>query len=375
MILRMRIVHIEAGRHLYGGAAQVRYLVDGLAAAGADNVLVCPPQSELAAAPPAARLDPVPMHGDLDVPLAWRLARVLKRHAPDLVHVHSRRGADLFGGVAASLTGTPAVITRRVDTSEPRWLLRAKLKPFRAVVALSGAIEAQVAASGISASRTVKIPSAVDTERFAPDPNARERLLKTLGWSSDALAVGVVAQLIARKRHAWCLPELERLSRELPGVRIVFFGRGPLEAALRAAVASAGLAGVVTFAGFRGDLAMLLPGLDVLVHPAEREGLGVALLEAASAGVPAVACAVGGIPDVVVDGETGVLVAVDDAAGFGHAIERLLRAPERRRELGAAARARAVRKFGVERLAAAHSALYERVLASSAAASLQALSQ
>jgi len=375
MILSMRIVHIEAGRHLYGGAAQVRYLVEGLAAAGADNVLVCPPQSELVAAPPLARLDCVPMHGDLDVALVWRLARLLKRHAPDLVHVHSRRGADLFGGVAAALTGTPAIITRRVDSSEPRWLLRAKLKHFRAVVALSGAIEAQLAASGISATRTVKIPSAVDTERFTPDPSARERLRRVLGWPSDAPAVGVVAQLIARKRHAWLLPELERLSRALPGLRVVFFGRGPLEAQLRAAVASARLAEVVTFAGFRRDLATLLPGLDVLAHPAEREGLGVALLEAASAGVPVVACAAGGIPDVVVDGETGALVAIDDAAGFGHAIERLLRAPERRRELGEAARSRAVRKFGVERLAAAYGSLYERVLASSATASLRALSR
>jgi glycosyltransferase involved in cell wall biosynthesis len=155
---------------------------------------------------------------------------------------------------------------------------------------------------------------------------------------------------------------LPELVREWPQLRVVCFGRGPLEAPLRAELAARGLARHVVLAGFRADLPLLVPGLDVLVHPASREGLGLALLEAASAGVPVVACAVGGVPDVVVDGETGALVARDDAAAFGQALHALLASPAERRRLGAGARRHVERKFDTARLVAAHHSLYARVL-------------
>src|SRR5262245_60034547 len=133
----MRIAHIEAGRHLYGGAAQVRYLLDGLTGRGVENLLLCPSGSELGAAAPAAYVLELPMRGELDAALPLRLARALRGWQPDLVHVHSRRGADLYGGLAAALAGVPAVLTRRVDAPEPAWLGRWKYRPYRAVIALS----------------------------------------------------------------------------------------------------------------------------------------------------------------------------------------------------------------------------------------------
>src|SRR5688572_10812093 len=133
----MRIAHIEAGRHLYGGAAQVRLLVGALARTGHDNVLICARGSALARESHDARVVALPMHGELDVALLPRLARELKRLQPELVHVHSRRGADLYGGPAAALAGIPAVLTRRVDAAEPAVLARWKYRPYRAVVALS----------------------------------------------------------------------------------------------------------------------------------------------------------------------------------------------------------------------------------------------
>jgi glycosyltransferase involved in cell wall biosynthesis len=176
----------------------------------------------------------------------------------------------------------------------------------------------------------------------------------------DAVVVGVVAQLIARKRHAWLFELLPELVRREPRLRVVCFGRGPLEAGLRASIAAHGLAKCVLLAGFRTDLPALVAGCDVVAHPAAREGLGVALLEAASAAIPVVACAVGGVPDVVVDGETGLLVGRDDAAGFAAALAQLVASEELRRKLGAAARRRAERQFGVAALVGAHRDLYAR---------------
>lgn len=364
----MRIVHIEAGRHLYGGAAQVRYLVEGLTRVGVDNVLVCARGSALAAAPPAATVVPLPMGGDLDVRLLPRLVRALRRLAPDLVHVHSRRGADVYGGLAAAYVGLPAVLTRRVDAAEPRWLAAPKYRPYDAVVALSSAIAAQLRASGVAPARVVGIPSAVDTRRFAPDAGARERLRATFGLARDALVVGVVAQLIERKRHSRLLAIVPDLVRALPAVHVVCFGRGPLERRLEAELRERGCAAHVTLAGFRDDLPALLPGLDVLAHPADREGLGLALLEAASAGVPVVACAAGGIPDVVHHERTGLLVPVDAGDALRNALLRLLCDSAERRRLGAAARANAEQRHSVGGLVAEHLALYRRVRDERAAA-------
>jgi glycosyltransferase involved in cell wall biosynthesis len=150
-------------------------------------------------------------------------------------------------------------------------------------------------------------------------------------------------------------------------VRVLCFGRGPLEPRLRAELAERGLTELVTLAGFRADLPELVPGLDVLVHPASREGLGVALLEAASAGVPVVACDVGGVPDVVDHGRTGLLVPADDAAALRAALARLLRDRAERARLGAAARGHVERRFDVASLVDAHLSLYRRVRSERAA--------
>jgi glycosyltransferase involved in cell wall biosynthesis len=131
---------------------------------------------------------------------------------------------------------------------------------------------------------------------------------------------------------------------------------------LRRRVAELGLQQHVLLAGFRADVPELLPGLDLLAHPAEREGLGLALVEAASAGVPVLACATGGITDVVVDGETGVLVPRDDAAAFRTAFSALLATREGRLRMGAAARRRAERRFDTATLVAEHLSLYGRIL-------------
>ena len=115
----MRIVHVESGRYLYGGARQVAYLIDALEQRGHDNALICPPGHALAARAQSATVREVPMHGDLDFGMTGRLRRVFKELDADMVHVHSRRGADLFAGRACELDARAAVLTRRVDSPPP----------------------------------------------------------------------------------------------------------------------------------------------------------------------------------------------------------------------------------------------------------------
>ncbi|MBN8280846.1 MAG: glycosyltransferase, partial [Gammaproteobacteria bacterium] len=114
-------LHLETGRHLYGGPRQVLLLLDGLARRGARVTLACAADSAIAGAATAAghRVVTHPITGDLDVSAVSFLTRLVQQEAPDLLHAHSRRGADYFGGLAAALAHVPAVLTRRVDSADP----------------------------------------------------------------------------------------------------------------------------------------------------------------------------------------------------------------------------------------------------------------
>src|SRR5690606_1548886 len=149
----------------------------------------------------------------------------------------------------------PAVVTRRVDAWEPAFLARLKYRRYARVVAISSAIERDLTERvGLERARVVRIPSAVDTARFAPDPAARARLAAVAEVPQDAIVLAVVAQLIERKGHALLFAELAALLERFPSVHVVCFGRGPLEQALARDVAARGLAGHVRFPGFTGDL-------------------------------------------------------------------------------------------------------------------------
>jgi glycosyltransferase involved in cell wall biosynthesis len=359
----VRIMHVEAGRHLYGGARQVGELIGGLAARGVASTLVCPPDQPLAGSLPAADVIRLPIGGELDVALWARLRRQIAHVKPDLVHVHSRRGADWYGGWAARFERCPAVLTRRVDAPEASPIARLKYRPYRFVVAISRCVESQLRAVLGDSARLRTIPSAVDTRRFRPDASARGRVVGEFDLPAAAPIVGIAAQLIARKGHRHlfdCLPELIRRRGDLS---VLCFGRGPLERRLKRHVASLGLGAHVRFVGFRDDLPDLLPGVDLLVHPAQREGLGLVLLEAMSCAVPIVAAPSGGIVDVVDSGTEGLLVPLDDPRGWVRAIDELLADPARRARMGAAGRARVEREHTVERMASRYLDLYRSACA------------
>ncbi|MFP4063797.1 MAG: glycosyltransferase [Halochromatium sp.] len=359
----MRVLHVEGGAHLYGGALQLLYLLEGLAARGIDNHLACRRGCDLSErAKPFAEVHGMPMHGDLDVLMSGRLYRLIRRLQPDLVHLHSRIGADLMGGLAARLAGVPVLHTRRVDNPEPRWLVGLKYRLHDRVVAISEAIACVLRAAGLPEAKLRVVRSAVVAERFAR-PCRPGLIRERLGLPEDALLLGVVAQLIARKGHAVLLRALPALLAEQPRLQVLFFGQGPLAEALTHRVDAAGLGGRVHLVGFRDDLAELLPCLSLLVHPALMEGLGVSLLQAAAAGVAIVASRVGGIPEAVEEGVTGVLVPPGDALALEQALRALLADPAWRERLGQAGAERIRRDFSVDAMVEGNLRVYQELLA------------
>lgn len=362
----MKLVHIEAGRHLYGGARQAAYLIRALAARGLDNVVVCTQGSAIGRSLrglPRVEIVEWPLHGDLDLALPGRLRRLLQASRPDLVHVHSRRGADSFGGRAARAAGVPAVLTRRVESAEPGFWLGIKLRPYTAVVAISQAVRDELAVrAGIDRSAIRLIPSAVDGELFRPDAAARARLLERFDLPEGAFILATAAQLIARKGQDFVLDIAAHLQSRRPEFRWLLFGRGPGRARLERRARRLGLGDTLRFCGFVTDWCQVLPGLDLLLHPARREGLGSVVLEAMSAGVPVLASAVGGLVDVVETGADGRLLPPDDTQAWTAAIVELADDTRQRRRLGEAARRKAGTVYTIARMTDRYLELYRDVV-------------
>jgi len=358
----MKILHFETGRHLYGGPQQVLYLVSALMQQGHDCTLICPPDSGIDS---AARSAAIPVRnlfcaGDLDLPFAYRLTQYLQESGPDLVHCHSRRGADMLGGLAASLADIPAVVSRRVDNTEMRLIAALRYRPFQKIIAISEAIAAVLKAHGVDPDRIEVIRSAVDTARFAQAADAAA-FRSEFKIPDGAQVLAAAGQLIPRKGHRYLLEAVAEMQGACPNLRLLIFGEGYLNNQLRAQAAALNLGDVVQFAGFREDLDDFMGCFDVFVHPALAEGLGVVALKAAAAGVPVVGFDAGGMPEAVLDGETGLLVPAEDVDGLRKAMLTLLAHDQVRERMGAAGRERMQNEFSIDTMVARHAALYDSV--------------
>lgn len=319
------VIHVEAGMHLYGGALQVFYLLRGLAQKPLRNVLVCPEGSAIAraAAGVVDKVYEVPMKGDLDFGFIARLRRIIRAEQADLVHLHSRRGADVLGGIAARLERCRCIVSRRVDNPESPLIAKLKYRLFDRVITISNGIREVLLSEGVAAERVICVHSAVDAEKF-DRPAERDWFLKEFGLPPEARAVAVIAQLIHRKGHRHLLAALPEILEKHTDLYVLLFGKGPLHDELQQQIQSLGFQERVRLTGFRDDLDRVLPCLYGVVHPADMEGLGVSLLQAAAAGVPLIGTNAGGIPEIVRDGENGILIAPGNVAALREALLTLL---------------------------------------------------
>lgn len=170
-----------------------------------------------------------------------------------------------------------------------------------------------------------------------------------LGIAPDQLLALVVARLVPEKGHAFLLEVLANAAPAHPELRVCFVGEGPEADAIRRRIKELGLLEGVRLLGFRSDVPRLLRAADLLIHPSRREGAPNAVREAMAAGLPVVAVAASGTPELMVDGETGLLSAIGDAEGLRTNLERVFSDPDMRRRMGAAGRRRALSEFSEER--------------------------
>lgn len=359
----MNILHVEAGKHLYGGARQVQYLLEGLQQHGVTNVLACPKGAAIGAAcEPFSTVEYLPWSGDTDLVAICRLKALIKRHNIDLIHAHSRRGADWFCALAAKWAGIPCVISRRVDNPESPRITQLKYGMAASVVAISQGIGDVLLSQGLPNDKLQVVPSAVDTSDYQREYNP-DALKAEFSIPKDCIVFGQIAQLIKRKGHDTTFTALKTLIQQHSNAHLIVFGQGPREDELKALAKTMDIAEHVTFAGFRSDLTQWIGALDVVVHPATMEGLGVALLQAGAAGVPVIGGNAGGIPEIVLHEKTGYLVEPGDDTRLAETMLSLHQNALRRIEYGEALKAHVAQRFSIESMVMGNLTNYQAILA------------
>lgn len=302
---------------------------------------------------------------------AWRLSRLMARHGVDLVHCDWSR--DLFTLVPALLPHrrVPLVLHKHVGVLAGKrlWVHHGLYARVDRVIAISEVIHRNfVAMHPIDPRKVVTIHNGVDPERFRPDPAARARLRVELGYADDDVVIGIVGRVTPSKGHREFLEMAARLAPAHPRARFLVVGeatRGEEEEgrAILDGLVAAGLGDVVRVTGFRGDVPQLLAAMDVFAFPSHNEAFGLALIEAMAAGLPTVSSDCDGVPDIVVEGVTGLMVPAKDGAALAAATTRLLQDAGLREQLGRAGRERVLARFTGERFVAALERLYAEALA------------
>lgn len=362
----MTSVHVDTARTWRGGQHQVLLTVTGLCERNAPAVLVAHESGELRRrASEGLRTFPLNVSGEFDVQAGWRLHRILRSVAPDVVHVHDPMGVALM---AMALTLQPrlrprplVVASRRVDfhlkgNAFSRW----KYRHVDVFIAVSDVIRRMLIEDGIPADRIEVVHDGVPIGTI--DKTEPADAHKAFWLPHGAPLVGNVAALVGHKGHKDLIAAAARVVREVPDVRFVILGEGELRPVLEAQVKSLGLDRHVFLPGFRPDALALQKSFDVFVMSSITEGLGSAMLDAMACRTPIVGTVAGGIPEAITHDVTGLLVKPHHPDDLAAAIIRLLRDPALRERLGTAARAHVASAFSVDHMVEQTLAVYKRRL-------------
>lgn len=355
----MRVLHINNEKTWRGGERQTLLTAQEQRRQGLDSRIACrrgAPLEEI------ARSNGIPVISLSSVVPAALLA--LRRSAAEceLLHCHTGRGHSLTS-LAVLGQRKPMVISRRVDFA-PRNSAFNRWKYGRAdrVVCVSKCIAAIMRNWGLPAAKLPVIYEAVPGDAYLPREDCLKELRERTGLQSGQRIVGNVAALVGHKDHATLLRAAKVVAARCPDVAFVVVGEGERRERLLSLRKELGLEATVHFTGFIPQAHRLLPGFDVFAMSSCMEGAGTIVLDANMAGVPVAATAAGGLPELVLDQQTGLLAPVGDAPALAEALLRLLGEPALAQRLARAARQRAEQDFSVATMARRYVELYRELL-------------
>lgn len=348
-----RILHVDSGRNWRGGQRQVFLLATGLRDRGYRTLVVAPPGSPLIRRAEKAGLPTyrLALRGEWDFRSARELRAVTHEWKADIVHAHDARSHSIALLSLLFRRKTRLLVTRRV-VFPPKHVRLKYGQGVAAFIAISHAVKAAMVTAGIQPDRIEVVYSGIPTpEVKRPRDWRRER-----GWPANTVLCGIVGAMTKEKG----LDFVAGIARRLPGevfrhTRLLLLGGSG-----KGGTTVAGVEGYD--AGFIEEIHDAIAGLDILWHPARSEGLGTSVIDAMALGVPPIAFAVGGLPEIIEDGKSGRLVPPGDIQAFVRAAEELITDGALRAKLADGARVRA-REFDAKTMIERTAEVYHRVTA------------
>lgn len=350
------ILFVHGIAEIGGAERELLVMLDRLPHYGYRPVVVCPGDgplvAELTRRGIETRVAPMPPWRKLFAypgrAAAIRALRdVIASVRPVLVHVNDIWWVPQTLRAVAGLPVVPIVAHVRQEIEPPK-AGRYELDQAHLVLPVSRQIQRSLEAGGVRPERLRTLYSGLDLARVKDDDGRDVR--RRFGIPPEAWVLGTVANLFARKGYEVMLRALPMIVQASPQTQYLIVGTGDAdyEMRLRAMVKDAGLEACVHFAGFQESVFACLAAMDLYAHPALMEGFGIAVLEAMAMKKPVVATTTGGLPEIVQDGETGLLVPPGDADALAQAVIALAQDPARCRQLGEAGRSRVAMHFTVE---------------------------
>ena len=344
---KLKLLYIDTETVWRGGQEQIYTLITGMVQCGHRVWLAAPPRAPLAerAERAGATVLSFQQRCELSPVAAWQLLGYLRKHRFHIVHFNTPRPL-LAGGLAASRsTLTRALVcSRRVNFPLRTRFSRFKFNLFMdRVITVSASIRDTLIHDGVRPSLVEVIYEGMDLQSIDAMPRAPS-------WvADDRPVIGIVAHLSSEKGHSTLIKAVSLLLRFYPRLILSVVGEGPLRTKLEKLAKTLGASRSVLFLGFREDADSVMKSFDIFCLPSLSEGLSSAILAAMSNRLPVVATSVGGIPELVTDRETGILVPPRDPEQLALALRELLDSPDLRKRMGESGRRRVEEHFTLEK--------------------------
>jgi glycosyltransferase involved in cell wall biosynthesis len=359
------IFHLDTQFGWRGGQQQAAYLLQHMQASGYRTAMICQPRSHLQR---FCRDQELPVHevrvrGEWDGLAGYHVARICRAHGVKLLHTHAAHAHAIGLWAKLLLPSLKLVVTRRVDFSirnTPLSRLKYTNRLVDAIVCISDNVRRVMLVDGVPERLLTTIHSGVDTGRH-DSCRASGRWRARLGIPPQHLVVGTVAALVGHKDYPTLLRAAQMVLRENDQITFCALGDGHLAPRLKKMAARLKLGERFIFAGFQRQVGEFLANYDIFVLASHLEGLGTSILDAQAMGLAVVACRSGGIPEIVQDGHSGILVPPRNPAALAQAILALAADRRQRIRLGEQAR-HWVQRFGVQAMVARYLALYRDLL-------------
>lgn len=300
----------------------------------------------------------------LDFTILFRLASLLKIKKIDLVHTWMFT-ANMWGRLAAILAHTPSIIASERTVAFEKDTCRNVVDKILArvtalIIANSNGVKRSCLKRGLPSEKLKVIPNSCDLEIFGQREDSG-KIKRELGIKDGSLLVGSIGVLRPEKGHRFLVHSIPAVLNIFPEAIFILVGDGPQREELEELSVKLGIPQKVNFLGQRRDVPDILSCLNVFVLPSLYEGLPNAVLEAMACGLPVVATDVEGTNEVVVDGETGILVSPKDPERLAEAIISLLKNKELARQMGEAGQKRVEEKFSLEKMVNSVEEVYDRL--------------